>query len=156
MGMYTGIRFKGYLKPEFRENFDPIANRGEWNNSNDPILSAFGALRRAPFIPCGVLYYMPEEWEETLIDKESGILTFKDRDGFNRTWNKDTGYWAFQCSLKNYGCEIEEWFDIIPHFVEKIIHLEKFYEEWIYSERYDLINNEIKLVDDEFIKYGYE
>lgn len=158
MGMYTGIRFKGYVKPEFREDFENIALNGEWESSRDSILQSFSSFYRASFIPCGSLSYMPDEWEgHDNRYKEYSWEWFdsaKDAGGFNRTWNKETGYWTFQCSLKNYESEIEAWFDILPHFIEKIEHLEYFYEEWDCSCRYDLINNEIKCVDTEFIKYN--
>ena len=60
MGMYTGIRFKGYVKPEFRKNFKNIALNGEWDESNDEKFKEFGKLGRASFIPCGMLCYMPD------------------------------------------------------------------------------------------------
>ncbi len=31
MGMYTGIRFKGYVKSKFRDDFEKIALNGEWD-----------------------------------------------------------------------------------------------------------------------------
>lgn len=160
MGMYTGIRFKGYVKPEFREEFESIAVNGEWENSNDEVFKKFGEIGRSHFIPCGSLSYMPDEWEkydDTLKEySDEWFKSRKDTDGFNRTWNKETGYWTFQCSLKNYEDEIEEWFKIVPYFIERIEHLEYFYEEWSYSYKYDLINEEVKLIDDKFIKYQEE
>jgi hypothetical protein len=152
MGMYTGIRFKGYVKSQFRNNFENIAIRGLWNESEDEIFKEFGKIGRSSFIPCGCLSYMPDKWESEPFDEYGdGIPT----DGFNRTWNKETGYWTFQCSLKNYNSEIEEWFKIVPYFIEKIEHLEYFYEEWTYSKQCDLIDDEVKLVNDKFKKYGY-
>lgn len=158
MGMYTGIRFKGYVKPEFREDFENIALNGEWESSRDSILQSFSSFYRASFIPCGSLSYMPDEWEEhDNRYKEYSWEWFdsaKDAGGFNRTWNKETGYWTFQCSLKNYESEIEAWFDILPYFIEKIEHLEYFYEEFEYSRKYDLVDGKIVCVNDEFIKYN--
>ncbi len=159
MGMYTGIRFKGYVKPEFREEFEDIALSGDWEESNVDEFRDFGRnVGRSSFIPCGSLSYMPDEWEE--YDSSLTYLTSewfdsaKDTDGFNRTYDKETGYWTFQCSLKNYESEIEEWFDILPLFIEKIEHLEYFYEEWDYSSKYDLVNGEIECVNKEFINYA--
>lgn len=88
MGMYTGIRFKGYVKPEFRADFASIALNGEWEKSHDPVLKEFGEIGRASFIPCGALAYMPDSWESG--DEAT--------DGFERTWDPETGYWTFQCS----------------------------------------------------------
>jgi len=156
MGMYTGIRFKGYVKKDFRDSFEQIALEGDWENSNNSTFRDFGKISRSKFIPCGCLSYMPDEWEvydESLKGTNKYYSSAKDADGFERTWNKETGYWTFQCSLKNYESEIEEWFKIVPYFIEKIEHLEYFYEEWEYSDQYNLIDGEIKLVNEEFIKY---
>lgn len=158
MGMYTGIRFKGYVKPEFREEFEDIAINGEWRDSNNSILASFGDFDRSSFIPCGSLSYMPDEWEEYddsyKIYSREWFDSARDTDGFNRTWDKETGYWTFQCSLKNYESEIEAWFEIVPHFIEKVEHLEYFYEEWEFSSKYELIDNELVCTNPEFIQYN--
>lgn len=57
-------------------------------------------------------------------------------------------------SLKNYQSEIELFFDLIPFFVDKIEHLEYFYEEWDWSSRYDLYNGMVFKIDSKFIKYN--
>ena len=151
MGMYTGIRFKGYVKPEFRKEMSVIALSGYWNESNVPEFEKFGEIGRSSFIPCGALAYMPDEWEAEPYNKYGdGTPT----DGFERTYNEETGYWTFQCSLKNYQSEIESFFDLIPFFIEKIEHLEYFYEEWDWSSRYDLYNGMVFKIDSKFIKYN--
>lgn len=159
MGMYTGIRFKGYVKPEFRQDFEDIALNGEWEESNIKEFREFGKkFGRASFIPCGSLSYMPDEWESFNdgFEKYSNLwwASAVATDGFERTYDKETGYWAFQCSLKNYEDEIENWFELVPLFIERIDHLEYFYEEWEYSRRYDLIGGKIVRVENQFIKYN--
>ncbi|MGJ0846499.1 hypothetical protein ACR77J_07415 [Tissierella praeacuta] len=159
MGMYTGIRFKGYVKPEFRQDFEDIALNGEWEESNIKEFREFGdRFDRASSIPCGSLSYMPDEWEwynDKFKEYSSEWFDSAEAtDGFERTYNKDTGYWTFQCSLKNYESEIENWFKLIPLFIEKIEHLEYFYEEWEYSSRYDIVNGEVICIDEDFIKYN--
>lgn len=155
MGMYTGIRFKGYVKPEFRKEMSNIALTGDWNESTVPEFAEFGKIRRSSFIPCGALAYMPDEWEQAPYNEyHDGVPT----DGFDRTYDEETGYWTFQCSLKNYEDEIESFFELIPFFIEKIEHLEYFYEEWDWSSRYDLYNGMVFKIDSHFVKYndGYE
>jgi len=141
MGMYTGLRFKGIVKKEFRKDFKDIAMNGEWDNSKDKRFADFGKVSRASFIPCGVLTYMPNEWEN---------------DGFEQTYNEESGFWSFQCSLKNYEDTIEEFLALVPYFIESVEHCEVFYEEWIYSEKYEMVGNIIVLTNDKFIQYGYE
>lgn len=159
MGMYTGIRFKGYVKPEFRDGFDAIALNGEWEEHNNPILSGFGEIWRSGFIPCGLLSYMPDCWESHddsyEIYSSEWFESAKDTDGFERSYDEDTGYWTFQCSLKNYESEIEQWFKIVPYFIEKIEHLEYFYEEWEYSEQYNIVDGEVKLINGKFKDYRF-
>ena len=149
MGMYTGLRFKGIVKEEFRDSFEDIAMYGKWSESNDPMFLLFNEDYRAPFIPCGWLAYMPEEWQIESIDWKYTI----DTDGFNRTYNKDTGRWTFQCSLKNYEHTIEKFLDMVPYFVESVEHVEVYYEEWRWSEKWELINGKMVMVNDKFVDY---
>jgi len=147
MGMYTGLRFKGVVKKQFREEFAHIALMGCWEDSKDEKINNFSNTSRASFIPCGALCYMPEEWE----DEEENPT-----DGFERTYNKEDGLWTFQCSLKNYDDTIEEFLALAPYFIESVEHCEVFYEEWSYSEKYELVGNTIVLTNNKFIKYGYD
>lgn len=151
MGMYTGLRFKGIVKEEFRNEFENIALSGDWEESENKVFKEFGNVSRASFIPCGALAYMPDEWETAPYNEYGdGVPT----DGFDRTYDKETGRWTFQCSLKNYNNTIEEFFNIVPYFIEEIEHAEVFYEEWRYSIKIELIDGKIVEADDKFIEYN--
>lgn len=153
MGMYTGLRFKGIVKKEFRDEFENIALLGEWENSNNNVLKRFGNVSRASFIPCGALAYMPDCWEKAPYNKYGdGVPT----DGFDRTYDKATGRWTFQCSLKNYEDTIEEFLKIVPYFIETVEHVEVYYEEWSHSTKYELVNGAMIETDNKFIEYGYD
>lgn len=145
--MYTGIRFKGYVKPEFRKEFSKIATSGEWGSAETNFFCNFGEISRSGFIPCGMLCCMPDEWEEGDYPNEKGT------DGFDLTYNENSGYWAFQCSLKNYEDEIECFFNMVPKFIDKVEHLEYYYEAWSFSKRYDILDGKVKMVDAQFIEY---
>lgn len=140
MGMYTGLRFKGTVKEEFRNEFEDIALEGNWEESNNDVFKQFGSVSRAMFIPCGALAYMPDEWA--------------DGDGFDREYDKNSGRWTFQCSLKNYNYTIEEFMKIVPYFIEEVEHAEVFYEEWSHSVRLELIDGEMVMTDNKFIEYN--
>jgi hypothetical protein len=116
---------------------------------------------------------MPDKWEKDYInpegnkepefssDKDKPIEEVKyykqvDTDGFKRTYNEETGYWTFQCSLKNYESEIEIFFKLLPYFIESIDHLEYFYEEDTWSQKYELVNGKVVETSDKFVLYGYE
>jgi len=153
MGMYTGIRFKGIVKPEFREEFGGIAIDGNWKDSKDSTLQAFSKVERSSFIPCGGLSYMPGEWEDRRNADEYGhgaVAT----DGFERAYDKDTGYWAFQCSLKNYSDTIYDFLLLLPYFIEAVEHMEVYYEEWDWSERYELVDGKMVMTTDKFVQYN--
>jgi hypothetical protein len=148
MGMYTGLRCKCIVKEEFRPLIAKMMKENlDWKDIAEGygFIDEFSKGFRADFIPYGSLCYMPDEWEDE---------NRKAKDGFNRQFNEETGYWAFQCSLKNYESDIEKFFDLIlNNIAERIIHLEKYYEEWIYSEKYDFVNGKIECVNPNFIKY---
>jgi len=140
MGMYTGLRFSGIVKNEFRKEFKSIAMNGEWKLSNNDVFKEFGEKDVAFLIPIGPMCYMPDEWED-------------DSEGkFKRTYNCKTGKWKFQCSLRNYNETIEEFFKIVPYFMEKVDMCEVFYEEWVYSRRYEIVDGSMKMTDQKYSK----
>lgn len=158
MGPYTGIRFKGFIKPKFKKGFEIIAINGEWEKHVDPIIKSFGNIGESCFIPNGSLSYMPKSWEtkpdsSVEIYSKEWFESMKPTDGFETSYDEKTGYWTFQCSLKNHEDEIESFFEILPHFVESIEHLECFCEDWKYSKKYELKNDKIVKINDKFIKY---
>ncbi|KZE65034.1 hypothetical protein AV545_03690 [Paenibacillus jamilae] len=160
MGMYTGLRCKVYIKEEYREELQRLHEEGyEWGTSDFDFMRRFGRFGRASFIPCGSLSYMPDEWED-IPKKDDGSLDYwngKATDGFERGFSFETGYWTFQCSLKNYESEIEAFFEeVLPRIADSIEHLEYYYEEWSNSIFYELKDGKIVQGDREVIKYGYD
>ena len=68
MGMYTGLRCKVVVKPEFREMINyMMENRLDWAEIHEEypyaFIEKFSKGFRADFIPYGSLSYMPDEWE---------------------------------------------------------------------------------------------
>lgn len=148
MGMYTGLRCKVVIKSEYREEFELLHKElgYEWSESNFDFLSEYGGYSRATFIPCGGLSYMPDEWEDTPLNSDGRPDWAKSTatDGFERSFDKETGLWSFQCSLKNYDRTIEYFFEnVLNKVTEKVIHLEYFYEESSRSYFYELVNGKI-------------
>jgi hypothetical protein len=140
MGNYTGLRFKGVIKKEFRKDFEPIAMEGAWDVAiKDSKFLDFSCDFRASFIPCGALCYMPGSWETD--------------DVIERTYDQNTGLWTFQCSLKNYGETIENFLEMVPYFIESVEYCEVLYEEWSHSARYELVKGKMIITDEFFKKY---
>lgn len=138
MGMYTGLRFRGYVKPEYRGLIHSIMEgRVDWADciTQFPFLKDFAELPRSRMIPFGALAYMPDEWEDW-----GNILT----SSFKRQFDSETGYWAFSCSLKNYDDEINTFLvDVVCEICSSTDHIEYLYEEWNSSTLYELRDGRI-------------
>jgi hypothetical protein len=139
MGMYTGLRCKVVIKPEYRDEIKRMDELDyEWSESNIDFLKEYSTYSRATFIPCGALSYMPDEWEEST--------------DFNRNFDFETGVWTFQCSLKNYDNTIEHFLHfILTKLISEIIHLEKYYETSDYGILYELQEGNIFRSNNEVI-----
>ena len=149
MGMYTGLRFKGFIKEEFREDIELVLNDSkEWGACKHQELLEFDEkFERSGFIPFGSSSYMTASWEGKPYDDKKP-WECPATDGFDFKFNKETGYWSFQCSLKNYDGEIDYFVKtIIPLICSKLIHCEEYYEEWTTSILYELKDGEIKELD---------
>lgn len=148
MGMYTGLRFKGTIKEEYRKDIKKmLIDGGNWNNCRDEELKKFDDISRSSLIPFGGLDYTPDCWET---DDD------KDADGFERYFNDETGLLCFQCSLKNYERTIEYFiYNIMPIICDELIHCEKLYEEDEVSTLYKL-NDGLIVELDCGIKYGLD
>lgn len=147
MGNYTGLRLKCNVKPEFRAEIGKLMNSTlEWKDFSHPVMQEFGKFYRSEFIPFGALSYMPDSWGGDVKFDKNGIPVV-DSDGhlvFNesaveRSYNEDTGFWSFQCSLKNYEGEIDFFIDkVIPVLCDSVEFCERYYEEDAYSTFYML------------------
>lgn len=139
MGMYTGLRIKVYVKEEYRSMIQAINEGEDWRTfvNRFTFLYDYAYLGRSEFIPRGSLAYMPLSWGD---DRNA-------TDGFDRNINMENGYWTFQCSLKNYGEEIETFFDeVLPHIISHSDHIEYFYEEWDRSDYYEFKDGIVQLI----------
>jgi hypothetical protein len=148
MGMYTGLRCKVIVKPEYREEMKHIAEQDyEWSESNLDFMKKYDEEHsRATFIPRGALSYMPRSWEEGPFGGSG--FGGKATDGFERNFDPETGLWTFQCSLKNYEDTIEYFMDhVLSRISEKVIHLEYYYEEWDKSIMYDIVDGKVIELD---------
>ena len=130
--MYTGLRARVKIKPEYREAmyklYHPESDDvdGFWSVLNDdelPNLAEWKKVGRCNAIPCGCLAYMPDDFGEPF-GKDGG-------HGFDGEW------WTFSCSLKNYRNEIQTFFDLIlKNITEEIDYCQRLYE--IYEESTEL------------------
>lgn len=135
MGTYTGLRFKGIIKEEFRDDFEAIALRGAWKESSDEKFKNFGMDEHADNIPNYDEYSgYPEYWEYRTVEHKPVYVV-------------ETGYWEFMCSLKNYDKTIEHFFQLLPYFIDRTLVVEKYIECDDYVNSYCLTNGEVKLTN---------
>jgi hypothetical protein len=140
MGMYTGLRVKVIVKEEYRQMIKEINEGAKWSDFSTqyPFLLDYAKQSRAEFIPRGSLSYMPNHWET------GEFPNHKATDGFERNIDMRSGLWTFQCSLKNYEGEIEQFLsEVLPHIISEAKHIEYRYEEDDESTMYEFSEGKI-------------
>lgn len=143
--MYTGIRVKVTIKKEFHQMINEINN--EESDFCDYVnqfsfLANFSKLKRSELIPSGKSSYMPTGWEVGEYPNEQAT------DDFERQFNTVTGFWAFQCCLKNYDKVVEHFLtDVLANIIQSSQHIETKNEEDEESKMFEYVNGEIVRVD---------
>ena len=158
MGQKAGLRFKGYIKEHYRDVFEVLALSGNWDRGSyiNPtsklkklFLSerylAFSKNLRSAFIPHGSVVALSSQWLD-----ENGNPT----EGFELDYDSKTGYWKFQCELKNYSGTIEKFVEMIPDLCSKVEHLEYLDEDWEESRLYAMGTNKTYVLKNEVLKEG--
>ena len=146
MGMYTGLRVKCVVKPQWREaiallhsDFDTLVSgdpacdyddRGSWSIVAEaypdmPGVEEWQFEGRASFIPFGALAYMPDDFYRDVLSKE------EQHDGSGSVFDFATGEWRFVCSLKNYNQEIPQFaIEVLFPICESVELCESLYEDY--------------------------
>lgn len=139
--MNTGLRIKVTVKNDFRQIINEINKEEAYFNDyvdQFSFLTNFAKLKRSELIPSGISAYMPTGWEIGEYPNEQAT------DGFERQFNTDTGYWAFQCCLKNYDNVIEHFLrDVLANIIESSEHIETKHEEDDEGKLFEYVNGEI-------------
>lgn len=143
--MHTGLRVKVTVKKDFLKMINEINNEeSDFSDYVDqyPFLANFSKLKRSELIPSGNSAYMPTGWEIGDYPNEQAT------DGFERQFNIETGFWAFQCCLKNYENVVDHFLtDVIANIIESSEHIETKHEEDDESKLFEYVNGEIVRVD---------
>lgn len=85
---------------------------------------------------------MPTGWEVGEYPNEQAT------DDFERQFNTVTGFWAFQCCLKNYDKVVEHFLtDVLANIIQSSQHIETKHEEDEESKMFEYVNGEIVRVD---------
>lgn len=143
--MFTGLRIKVTIKKDFHQMINEINDEeADFCDFVDQFLflKKYAKLKRSELIPSGISSYMPTGWEKGEYPNQQPT------DGFERKFNVETGFWTFQCSLKNYDRVIESFFtDVLANIIVSAEHIECQHEEDHESIMYKYINGEIVRVN---------
>lgn len=123
MGMYTSLKFKGIVKPEYRETIAVFMqslslDANPWYATGVDFMQEFGHDYRSIFIPFG-----------------------SDPDA--REFDILTGAWEFDTELKNYDNTIEKFFEIVPKMMETVSECVTHYEGDDYIRSHELKEDRI-------------
>ena len=119
MSLYESLRFKGIVKKEYREIFEPIALEGRWEESKEPGLRDFGDYPEAYRFPMS-LPSMVERWE---------------KEPWQTSYNKQTGEWIFEAEVNARKISVYDFlYDIVLFYMESAEHIETWDEEWEYHD----------------------
>lgn len=115
---------------EYRKEFDRLSSLNwNWEESNIDFIVDFSSYPKASFIP-GSITHLPLDWRTT---KE----TYFDRE---------TGYFQFCCSLKNYDSTIENFIELVlESVIEELILLEIRCENRSKADHYEMADGIIYL-----------
>ncbi|CDQ41861.1 hypothetical protein [Virgibacillus salexigens] len=144
--MFTSIRAKMFVKDEYQPLIDRLMNNSEimqWSqlHSTLPFVQQYAKVPRSGHIPFGALTYAPSEWG--VYDKTHG---FNVHVMYEPSFERLTGLWTFQCSLRDKANTIDQFMDlIVNNIVDQIIHLETKYEGDNYSNIYNFVNNSVRI-----------
>lgn len=121
MGMYTGFKVKCKIKPKYDAAITKLHDHDfdRWEDvaklyPDEDFLAEWAKVGRSSFIPFGSMCYMDDTWSEE---------SFSNYDSTSREW-------SFECSLKNYENEIENFLmNVLWRLAEEIYVCESQYEE---------------------------
>lgn len=110
--MYTGLKVRCVVKPEFSEIIEKLNNDDHYYRWEELArdypqygwLTKWASVDRAVFIPFGAVCYLHDPWTE----------------GYSN-YNKEDRIWDFECSLKNYENEIETFLKTVLATIAKDI-----------------------------------
>lgn len=147
MGDYTGLRFKGIVKKEYRDDIKTLLETEDYSKLKHDIFKEFTKCERYSMIPFGNdIEAVESRWE-----------TNQNKDGFDTKFNYETGFFSFQCCLKNYDSTIEYYLEkVVPEVYEKIIHCEYLYCYDTVSRLYKLYELEHGTNTIKQIEYGIQ
>jgi len=140
MGEYTALAIKGVVKAQFRKFTDALIE-GNWGSVPDPYFEAFSKVHRSNSIPRGFSYYF---------NSELCVFADVDCEQADPFYDIETGEYHIYCSLKNYDNTIQEFFKLIPHFMQECSIIRTRYNGYDSPIcKYELADNEVRFIEAE-------
>lgn len=118
MGMYTGLRAKVKIKPEYDSTIKTLYKESCWDNTNAPNLDEWMKYQRYNSIPFCQSEYMPDDFYKN-----------EDRHIYEEIYDR---VWEFACSLKNSG-EIQFFVpNVLFPMCDEVYYCQSLFEEYPY------------------------
>ncbi len=124
MGHYTHLRLRLRVKPKYALIYRSLLtyrhDHNHWDTVAIVVPEAWGFVRewanvyRCGFIPYGAL----------------NEYSWKPGEGWDLAWDEAALQFTFQCSIKNYGGEVQTFVDCFAHTWEEVLEGWYWYEEW--------------------------
>lgn len=133
MAMYESLRARLKVKPNFVDLVAELNQYEDWEClvKGDTLLQEYVSLKDCDMIPNGVLSGEPSIWDANSHE-------------FQRSFNRDSRDWVFQCSTANRSGELEYFlFKVIPHIAYVGEYIEHYSEETNTSTIYQLEQGEL-------------
>lgn len=111
MGIYTSLKFKAKIKPEYVNALTEVLEAYSWEDTECPLFQEWKNMYRAVFIPWGDQSQLRPEWDEEF--EKHRHSKFVD------------GYWSVITALKGY-LEFEVFYEMLKEMSEHI----EYYITW--------------------------
>lgn len=111
MGIYTSLKFKAKIKPEYVNALTEVLEAYSWDDTECPLFQEWKNMYRAVFIPWGDQSQLRPEWDEEF--EKHRHSKFID------------GYWSVITALKGY-LEFEVFYKMLKEMSEHI----EYYITW--------------------------
>lgn len=96
MSFYCSRRFRGIVKEKYRKEFEGIALRGEWAQSEVELFRDYAdEFQTIPRFLCD----MPEEWDGCSLPGGE----------FETKWDPETGFWQWAVTYNAHGMGSGMW-----------------------------------------------
>lgn len=113
MGIYTSLKFKAKIKPEYIQDLKDVLESYTWEDTLCPVFQEWKEMYRCHFIPWGDDSQLRPEWDEEF-----------EKHRHSKFIN---GYWSVITALKG-NLEFEVFYKLLKEISEEILYYTTWHE----------------------------